>query len=74
MDGFTLGMREGVPVLSAPSIFLTAFYSLVLALVTLAAVLTGWGRCFEGERGVELKIAPAPVDDTITVPAAAADA
>ncbi|MCU1407875.1 MAG: mleN [Glaciihabitans sp.] len=68
----TQGYGDGVPVLSAPSIFLTAFYPLVLTLVTLAAVLTGWGRRFEGEGGVELKVAPAPVDDTITVPATTA--
>jgi hypothetical protein len=40
----------------------TAFYPLALTAVTLAAVLTGWGRRFEGENGVELREAPERTD------------
>jgi Na+/H+ antiporter NhaC len=58
----TQGYGDGVPVLSAPSIFATAFYPLALTVVTLVAVLTGWGRRFEGENGVELREAPTRTD------------
>jgi Na+/H+ antiporter NhaC len=54
----TQGYGQGVPELSAVSIFTTAFYPLVLTVVMFAAVLTGWGRRFEGEGGVELREPP----------------
>ncbi|MFF7987949.1 Na+/H+ antiporter NhaC family protein [Streptomyces sp. NPDC007901] len=41
----------GIPSVSAPSIFTTAFYPLCLTLVMVAAILTGWGRRYEGPNG-----------------------
>ncbi|WP_329389820.1 Na+/H+ antiporter NhaC family protein [Streptomyces sp. NBC_01716] len=58
----TQGVGEGVPELSAVSIFTTAFYPLVLTVVMFLAVLTGWGRRFEGEGGAELREPPGRVD------------
>ncbi|RUR03560.1 Na+/H+ antiporter NhaC family protein [Labedella endophytica] len=55
----TQGYGEGVPVLSAFSIFTTSFYPLLLTAVMLVAVLTGWGRRFEGEGGVAVRQRPA---------------
>lgn len=54
----TQGYGADVPELSAVSIFTAAFYPLALTAVILVAVLTGWGRRFEGEHGVELRVAP----------------
>lgn len=51
----TQGYGVGVPELSAVSIFAAAFYPLVLTVVIILAVLTGWGRRFEGEGGAELR-------------------
>lgn len=50
---------EGVPGVSAVSIFTAAFYPLTLTVVMLVAVLTGWGRRFEGDAGAELREPPA---------------
>ncbi|SDK36257.1 transporter, NhaC family [Cryobacterium psychrotolerans] len=56
--------HDSAPVLSAPSIFLAAFYPLVLTLVILVAILTGWGRRFEGANGEERKTPlPARISD-----------
>lgn len=56
--------HDSAPVLSAPAIFLGAFYPLVLTVVILGAILTGWGRRFEGENGEERKTPlPANVRD-----------
>ena len=52
--------HEGAPELAAPAIFLTSFYPLVLTVVIFVAILTGWGRRFEGENGEESKT-PVPV-------------
>jgi Na+/H+ antiporter NhaC len=62
----TQGYGEGVPELSALSIFTTSFYPLMLTAVMLVAVLTGWGRRFEGENGVELREAPARLPGDVT--------
>ncbi|MGC2939920.1 Na+/H+ antiporter NhaC family protein [Brevibacterium sp. FAM 24638] len=51
----TGGYGSGVPELTAFSIFTAAFYPLILTLVILLAVLTGWGRRFEGENGVPVR-------------------
>jgi Na+/H+ antiporter NhaC len=51
----TQGYGEGIPEQSPVAIFTTAFYPLVLTVVILVAVLTGWGRRFEGEDGAETK-------------------
>jgi Na+/H+ antiporter NhaC len=58
----TQGHGEGVQELSAVSIFTAAFYPFTLTAVMLLAVLTGWGRRFEGEGGAELREPPARVD------------
>jgi len=56
--------HESAPVLAAPAIFLAAFYPLVLTVVILLAILTGWGRRFEGENGEERKTPlPAKISD-----------
>ena len=56
--------HEGAPVLAAPSIFLAAFYPLVLTVVIVLAILTGWGRRFEGQNGEERKTPmPASLSD-----------
>lgn len=47
--------HENAPVLDPVAIFLTAFYPIVLTGVILFAVLTGWGRRFEGPNGEELR-------------------
>ncbi|MEO6200477.1 MAG: Na+/H+ antiporter NhaC family protein [Cryobacterium sp.] len=52
--------HDSAPALDAPSIFLAAFYPVVLTIVILFAILTGWGRRFEGENGEERKT-PLPV-------------
>jgi Na+/H+ antiporter NhaC len=62
----TRGYGEGVPELSALSIFTTSFYPLMLTAVMLVAVMTGWGRRFEGENGVELSVAPERVPGDVT--------
>ncbi|WP_256839623.1 Na+/H+ antiporter NhaC family protein [Ornithinimicrobium faecis] len=49
----TQGHGDGIPELSPVAIFTTVFYPLVLTLVISVAVLTGWGRRFEGPDGVE---------------------
>lgn len=59
----TQGHGDGVPALSPIAIFTTAFYPLVLTLVILMAVLTGWGRRFEGPEGAELTEQPARTGD-----------
>lgn len=55
--------ESGVSV-SALAIFVTAFYPLALTLTMLAAVLTGWGRAFEGADGrvVRGKVEPVSPD------------
>lgn len=47
----TQGTGETV---SALAVFGAAFYPLVLTVVMLVAILTGWGRSFEGRDGVEV--------------------
>lgn len=54
----TEGYGDGVPELAALSIFTAAFYPLILTVVTLVAVLTGWGRRFEGEDGAPVRMPP----------------
>jgi Na+/H+ antiporter NhaC len=56
----TSGYGEGVPEVSAVSIFTAAFYPFALTLIMLVAVITGWGRRFEGENGAEDRTQPAP--------------
>jgi Na+/H+ antiporter NhaC len=65
----TQGHGKGVPEMSAVSIFAAAFYPLVLTVVMFVAVLTGWGRRFEGENGAELREPPAreAVDEVLPV-------
>lgn len=65
----TGGHGENVPELSAVSIFPAAFYPLVLTVVMAVAVLSGWGRRFEGEGGAEVLRPPARAgDDGAPVP------
>lgn len=59
---------DGAPALDPPAIFLAAFYPLVLTLVILFAVLTGWGRRFEGMNGEELKSPLSPEDAERALP------
>jgi Na+/H+ antiporter NhaC len=47
--------HDAAPVIDPATIFLSAFYPLVLTVVILFAVLSGWGRRFEGETGEELR-------------------
>lgn len=54
----TQGYGEGVEELAPVSIFTTSFYPLVLTVVILVAVLTGWGRRFEGEGGAPVRQLP----------------
>lgn len=44
---------ENAPSVAAPAIFITAIYPLVLTVVMVAAIVTGWGRRFEGPDGAE---------------------
>ncbi len=46
---------DSAPALGAPSIFLTAIYPLVLTVVMIVAVMSGWGRRFEGPDGAEVR-------------------
>lgn len=54
----TQGYDHAVPALSPLSIFGVAFYPLVLTAVMLIAVLTGWGRRFEGPNGAAVRERP----------------
>lgn len=56
-----LTQGDGGQGLSPLSIFGGAFYPFVLTIAILVSVLTGWGRRFEGEDGVELRKAPVAV-------------
>ncbi|MDD9206022.1 Na+/H+ antiporter NhaC family protein, partial [Georgenia sp. 10Sc9-8] len=58
----TQGYGDGIPELSPVSIFTTAFYPLVLTVVILIAVITGWGRRFEGLDGA-VTTTPQPTAD-----------
>jgi hypothetical protein len=60
--------HDAAPALGAPSIFLVALYPLVLTVVMIAAVLTGWGRRFEGPNGEELR-SPLPGGAELTAAA-----
>ncbi|WP_291048773.1 Na+/H+ antiporter NhaC family protein [Herbiconiux sp.] len=68
----TSGYGEGVPEVSAVSIFTAAFYPFALTLIMLIAVVTGWGRRFEGENGAEVRTQPtladADADSDVAVP------
>lgn len=50
---------DGVPALPTTALFGATLYPLVLTAVMIFAVITGWGRRFEGENGVQLR-QPAP--------------
>lgn len=50
------GGHEGAPALSTTQIFLTTLYPLILTLIMIIAVWTGWGRRFEGADGGLSKI------------------
>lgn len=50
---------EGIPALSIFTIVGAAFYPFALALVMIFAIVTGWGRRYEGPDGIEL-IEPDP--------------
>lgn len=45
---------EGIPELSVFAILGAAFYPFALTAVTVFSIITGWGRRYEGENGVEL--------------------
>jgi hypothetical protein len=64
----TQGHGDGIPELSPLAIFGSAFYPLVLTVVILVAVLTGWGRRFEGPDGVET-VEPQPAPPELSAPA-----
>lgn len=53
------GGYDGVQSLSVQSIFVGTFYPLVLTLVLIGAVVTGWGRRYEGPGGA---VTAEPVD------------
>lgn len=56
--------------LAAPAIFVGAFYPLVLTVVIVIAILTGWGRRFEGEAGEERRTPeqePSAAQDRVSV-------
>lgn len=57
---------EGVPALSIFVILTAAFYPFVLGLVMIFAIITGWGRRYEGEGGAELKVPNAQVQHEMT--------
>jgi Na+/H+ antiporter NhaC len=56
-----LSQGDGGQGLSPVAVFGGTFYPLVLTVAILVSVLTGWGRRFEGEDGVELRKAPVGV-------------
>lgn len=62
----TQGYDDGIPALSPVSIFTTAFYPLVLTVVILIAVLTGWGRRFEGPDGAVTTTPQPAADEPVT--------
>ncbi|SEE81585.1 Na+/H+ antiporter NhaC family protein [Ruania alba] len=49
------GGHEGAPELSTVQIFGAAWYPLALTVVLIVAVVTGWGRRFEGPDGVAVR-------------------
>lgn len=56
------GGYDGVPALGVSSIFVGTFYPLVLTAVLIGAVLTGWGRRYEGPGGAVARTPAAPDD------------
>ena len=46
---------DGMPGLSPASIFIACFYPLVLTVLMVISVATGWGRTFEGPDGTQVK-------------------
>lgn len=52
--------HEGAPAVGMTSLFVAVLYPLVLTVVMIAAVLTGWGRRFEGPDGEPVRDQPAP--------------
>lgn len=56
---------KGVPALPATQIFLGTLYPLVLTLVMIVAVWTGWGRRFEGEGGSVSKTQDVSLDHRV---------
>jgi Na+/H+ antiporter NhaC len=47
---------EGAPALGTAQIFVAMLYPLILTVVMILSVATGWGRRFEGADGIELKV------------------
>ncbi|MBC3189597.1 Na+/H+ antiporter NhaC family protein [Pseudonocardia sp. C8] len=52
------GGVDGMPGLSPASIFLACLYPLVLTVIMVFSVVTGWGRTFEGPDGAQVKEPP----------------
>lgn len=47
----TQGLGDGVPGLTSVAVLTTSFYPLILTVVMIVSILTGWGRRFEGADG-----------------------
>ena len=65
--------QDGAPAINAGQLFTTALYPLVLTVVMVVAVATGWGRRFEGEGGVASRAPVPPVTEPVTAPSPEAD-
>src|SRR5699024_5426413 len=59
---------ENAPSVAAPAIFITAVYPLVLTVVMVVAVATGWGRRFEGPDGAEVRTQTVSTQEPATTP------
>ncbi|AAT88892.1 sodium:proton antiporter [Leifsonia xyli subsp. xyli] len=57
--------HEGVPTLARTQIFVAMLYPMILTVVMIASVATGWGRRFEGEGGA---VSRTPVAELATTP------
>ncbi|UPK76433.1 hypothetical protein MU582_07315 [Nocardioidaceae bacterium SCSIO 66511] len=52
------GGVDGMPHLSPTTIFVACLYPLVLTVIMVISVATGWGRTFEGPGGIQVKERP----------------
>lgn len=58
--------HEGMPALTPVEVAVTAFYPIVIFLVMVFSVATGWGRTFEGEDGEPVKTRPLTEEERIS--------
>lgn len=58
--------QESMPALAPVEVAATAFYPIVLFIVMVISVATGWGRTFEGADGTPTKTRPATEEESVS--------